>query len=294
MKTLFGSLLAAATLLGSMACQNGEARLTTAGSSARISGQVTLTETVAQNSRAGIEVREIGSGLVTRTDANGSFELFGVNASAASLSFRRAEDGIDAVLADAVPTMNMQIALSKTTAKKRGRGIGHPGREIEGLIKTIGTGSLVIDSKGTDVTVALTDTTVIRKGNTTLTVADLKVGDRVHVKASVSKTDGSLTAVEVKLQGSGDDSDDDNGGTTMTANGTVTAIGANQLTVLTASGKTKKVNVDANTIIKRKGQPFAFADIKVGDKVESLGTRVDDDTLLARKIETQSGEKPRK
>ena len=47
-------------------------------------------------------------------------------------------------------------------------------------------------------------TTVIRKGNQTLAATDLKVGDRVHVKASVND-DGSLTAFEIMLPESSSD-----------------------------------------------------------------------------------------
>jgi hypothetical protein len=46
---------------------------------------------------------------------------------------------------------------------------------------------------------AITPSTVIRKGDQTLTWDKLNEGDRVHVKASVN-ADSSLTATEIMLQ----------------------------------------------------------------------------------------------
>jgi hypothetical protein len=286
MKTQVKWLLAVAATVAALGCQN-ETTVTASYGSNAIDGKVVLTESVASNTPEGIEVRAVGTGLTTRTDANGSFVLFGLPEGPVDITFQRASDQIDARFAAVAPLSQVTIDLSKTKATKRGRGIGHPGMEIEGVVKSFAAGSLVVTSQRLgDLTVLLDDKTVIRKGNQTLTPDALVAGVRVHVKARVA-TDGTKTAVEIKLQGSGDEGDDDNGGTTMTANGRVTAVGADQITVHTADGRDIVVKVDADTKIKYRGQPYEFAKIKVGDHVETLGTRVDDATELARKIEIQ-------
>ena len=45
------------------------------------------------------------------------------------------------------------------------------------------------------------------------------------------------------------------------------------------------MNVNASTKITRKGVAIKLTDIKVGDRVEARGTRVDDHTILAQQIE---------
>jgi len=77
---------------------------------------------------------------------------------------------------------------------------GQTKKELEGTILEISEDSItVMDASTGEQTAAINDETVIRKGNTTLTVEDLHVGDRVHVKAKI-EDDDSLTAEEIKLQ----------------------------------------------------------------------------------------------
>jgi len=71
--------------------------------------------------------------------------------------------------------------------------------EIEGVIKTPGTTSLVVTtSHKDDVMVSLTDKTVIRHGDSSVAAADLKASDRVHVKPAQSN--GVTTAMECEVQ----------------------------------------------------------------------------------------------
>ena len=73
--------------------------------------------------------------------------------------------------------------------------------ELEGPITAVSSKSITVmnASTGKPETAAITKDTVIRKGNTTLTPADLKVGDRVHVKTTAA-AGGTLTATEIMLQ----------------------------------------------------------------------------------------------
>jgi hypothetical protein len=85
--------------------------------------------------------------------------------------------------------------------------------EIEGLISAKGGDSITVNGQ----TVVVPSACPIRHGNTSFTFADLKVGDRVHVRASRNTTGSGATAAttleatDVKLQnpGSGGDGDDE-------------------------------------------------------------------------------------
>ncbi len=74
-------------------------------------------------------------------------------------------------------------------------------KELEGPITAVSDTSITVMNASTagPETAAITKSTVIRKGNTTLTAKDLKAGDRVHVKTTAN-TDGTLTATEIMLQ----------------------------------------------------------------------------------------------
>lgn len=75
-------------------------------------------------------------------------------------------------------------------------------RELEGPVVAIAATSITLtDASSGEQTAAINGDTVIRKGGTVLTTADIKVGDRVHVRANV-EADDSLTALEIMVQNS--------------------------------------------------------------------------------------------
>jgi hypothetical protein len=188
------------------------------------------------------------------------------------------------VVAVAVVLISGQMAMA-SQGRRRSAGPGDGKVEIEGTIKTPGTTSLVITtSHKDDVTVALTDSTVIRHGDTTIAAGDLTAGERVHVKAANVKD--TLTATEVIVQDENANGGDDNG-TDMAAAGVVKSVGTDSLVVTTAKGDVT-VNVDKNTIIRQGANALTLGDIKAGDRVEAEGTKVDDHTLLATRIQVES------
>ncbi len=161
---------------------------------------------------------------------------------------------------------------------------GEQSLEVEGLIVSVNSTQIVVhDSHGNDVTMVIDGDTIIRKGDQALTPSGLNVGDRVHVKASVSGN--TKTAILIILQNPADDGGDQ-GSQTMTANGTVTAAGSS-LTVSTEAHGDVVVNVDGSTIIKKQDASITISDIHLGDEVNCMGTRVDDHTLLAQQIEVR-------
>ena len=124
------------------------------------------------------------------------------NLSTGSLNlFFSRKDGINASGSVSPGTSSVLVYLQKTEANIVAT--GQSKRELEGPITAISSSSITVNdaSTGGPVTAAITSSTVIRKGNQTLSATDLKVGDRVHVKASVN-ADGSLTAFEIMFQNS--------------------------------------------------------------------------------------------
>lgn len=273
--------------LGAVACSETESSLTGGYGNSAVSGQIVPAGDLAGSSAAGIEVRAGGTGMSMVTDASGKFQIFGVPSETIEVSFTRGEE-VSATLELHPAEGNVLVELSKRSASKsRRRAVRNPQLQIEGLVKAISdTAITVTDARSKlDLEAVINEQTVIRHGNRVLTAADIEVGDRVHVKA-LSVNDARV-AQEIKLQNADGEDDAGEEGSTATANGIVQEVGEAHLVVLTADGRTIRVNVDEKTKIKRRGRDFALADIKPGDRAECLGTRVDDTTILARKIETQ-------
>lgn len=155
----------------------------------------------------------------------------------------------------------------------------HETSEFEGTVKAITADSLTLNSRGGDVVLTL-------NSSTTFTPAAPVVGDRVHVRAQ--KSGDALVALSVLVQAEGeDDGGEQHGGTTMTANGKVTAAAASELTVESESHGSVTVKIDSHTLIKKQGVHIAAGDIKAGDYVNTRGTRIDDHSLLAEQIEVR-------
>ena len=148
------------------------------------------------------------------------------------------------------------------------------GKEIEGLIASINLAARTIVVNGT--TIGVPTDSIIRHGNTTLTLSQLKTGQRVHVRGTVS---GSMVvASEVKLQDENENDREDS-----EAEGAVSGK-AGTCPVLTFMVKTTKVMTDASTEFKG-GACTAIAN---GTKVEVEGTRQADGSIKAKKVQIDS------
>ena len=289
-------LFAVVALVG---CRNRENAITGAYGDGIVTGQVVMDGEV-DGSPAGVEVRVLGTGMSMVVDDSGRFMFTGVPARA-SLHFSRT-DGIDASVPVTSREMNVRVSgLRAATDKAKKPKVA----QLEGLIRDIdGDMFIMYTSKKVEQMVLVTETTRIRKGNETLTIDDLKVGYRVHVKGL--SNEGKTKAIEVIVQNTnidnpddGDDDGDDDGGTTppptggqtMTANGLVLSVTGSDLVVRSQSKGDVTVRTDANTIIKRQGKRIQVSEIKPNDEVNSLGTRVNATTLLARQIEVRGKSK---
>lgn len=218
---------------------------------------------------------------VTVTDAAGRFALMGLSSGNVQLAFSR-EDGISASVTVGASAATVVVELQKKQATIREA--GQSTRELEGLITAISATSITVnDASSGPQTAAIAPTTVIRKGNTALTPADLKVGDRVHVKASVG-ADGTLTAFEIMLQNG-----DTTGGQTKELEGPITAVSDTSITVMNAStARPETAAITKSTIIRKGNTPLAAKDLKVGDRVHVKTTTNADGTLTATEIMLQN------
>jgi hypothetical protein len=259
-----------------------------------LTGQVVPVGDLAGSSPAGITVT--CSGQVGTTDAAGRFAFMGLpdaagqvtilSTAASSSSFKLAfsrKDGINASGSVGADVASVVVQLQKTQASIVVTGLSK--REIEGLVTAISSSSITVNdaSTGGPVTAAITSSTVIRKGNQTLSADNLNVGDRVHVKASVNG-DGSLTAFEIMLQQSGSD-----GGQTKELEGLITAVSDTSITVDNAStGGPVTAVITSSTVIRKGNTPVPAKDLKVGDRVHVKTVANGDGTLTATEIILQN------
>jgi hypothetical protein len=242
-----------------------------------VSGQAFMAPGSDSATPAGVQVTVSGTGMTATLGADGRFTFAGVPDNA-ELHFVRAADNVDLRLAIG-GSANLKVQL-----ESRG-GANRRAQQVEGtVVKASATSITIHSSHGTDVDLAIVKSTLVRKGRTTIDPATIAAGTRVHAKAQM--VDTTNTAIEIIVQDDETNSGD-HGGTTMTANGKVTDAGASSLKVDSEDHGSVTVNVDAHTIIRKQGTTIGLADIKVGDFVNTMGTRVDDHTLLARQIEVR-------
>ena len=200
------ALLAASLLVG---C-HGESVTGPPMGPAALTGQVFTTGDLAGASPAGISVT--CSGQVSVTDATGRFAFASISAASSgqltvfstgnyNMHFSRA-DGVNASGSVDSSSSDVVVYLQKSQASVVATASNGGGqtKELEGPITAISASSISVNNASThgEVKAAITDSTVIRKGNQRLTWKDLHVGDRVHVKTSGSGD--SLTATEIMLQ----------------------------------------------------------------------------------------------
>ena len=282
-------VLAVIAMLILGACTGKERAMTGAYGSGVLTGQVVMAEGVSVD---GVEVSIIGTGMSTRLAADGQFVFAGVP-EGAELAFQRPTDGIDAKLRLDSASGHVVVELTKTEAKKskgRRRAAGSSKQyQFEGLVESATATQVVVNtSKGEQVTITLTEATLIRRGNTTLTAADLLPGQRVHVKAI--KTVDGFAAVQVIVQGRGDDDDeeDDDRPAVREYEGTVVSATATQLVVFTSKKVEETFVITATTDIRKGNTPVLAADIKPGWRVHVKATTSEDGaTKTAQRVIVQ-------
>lgn len=289
MRFRVGMLMAAVLVFA--ACQGERESVTGQYGAAVMTGQVVMAD---GSSPAGVSVTLRGTSISTILRADGQFAFAGAP-EAGELSFERSADGISALLRVQPGSGPLVVELAKNSAKKSsskrrsgrgGSGSGVAVTQFEGVISSVSPAGIVLfTSKKADQAIALDAATVIRKGKTTLTPADLLAAMRVHVKAK--QVDGAYVATLVIVQndGSGDD-DDPTEEDAVKVSGRIATIAGSVLTVESGRGAIT-VQTAATTRIERRGSAILLTDLAAGQKVKVEGTRVDATTILAGKIEVK-------
>lgn len=132
-----------------------------------------------------------------------------------------------------------------------------------GTVTAVTDTGFTFDTKeGVSMTVNTSSAKIVQIPRTVITLADVKVGDTVHITGTIIDT--TITASVVY---------------TLPANlkptvakGTVTAVTDNTMTVLTKDNQTISVNTDTNTqVVTQDHQPATLADVQTGAKVKLFG-----------------------
>ena len=151
-------------------------------------------------------------------DANGSFTLRGLPAGSFTLVFVQGGVTVGTLVFEEVApnqqiTITVELDTSQATPEivlvdEDRRGIGHAGIELEGLVENVvtlnpaGDSTFVIAGR---TVIARPGVTAIRKGNTRMTVNDVTVGTRVHVKGTAIEGSTDVLAYEIKIQNPGEE-----------------------------------------------------------------------------------------
>lgn len=165
-------------------------------------------------------------------------------------------------------------------------------REHEGIVKAATATSLtLLNSHGEEVTFVLDAATVIRKGKTILTAADLQPDLRVHVRATEGAAGPIATLVIVQGGRGGEDGGDDDGGkdddppAVREFEGTVRSASASALVVATKREEVTFV-LTAQTEIRRGNERLTAADLKADMRVH-VKASVDGETKTAVQVTVQ-------
>lgn len=214
-------------------------------------------------SGAGMTVTVEGTGLTATVNGAGQFVLSNVPAGTVVLRFNGA--GANAQLnLGSIPagtTITINVVVNGSSAELQQKTVNGD-TEIEGRIESIAGSTLKVAAR----TVLVTPTTIIRHGNTAMTLAQLEVGQRVHVKGNTTGTGtaATTTATTILVQ---------NLNTSIPVNldGTVSGLTGTAAS-FTFTLDERTVCGDSATEFKGGGSSPSFADLQNGDEVHVKGT----------------------
>jgi len=205
----------------------------------------------------------IGDTLIA-VDAHTQFEGFGGPASLADL---KVGDRIDA---EVVKQADGSL-LAKEVRRFRPPGPPSPAILAMGKIEAVGASSITVAS----IAFSVSSQTVIRRGDATIALSDLKVGESALVKG---KPGSAGPVADVILVATGQPPDE-----LIAAMGPIEAVGADSVTV---AGKAFKV--DSHTVIVRGGTNVSLASLVVGETAEVKAAVSSDGTVVALFVRVQA------
>ncbi|MCA1732040.1 MAG: DUF5666 domain-containing protein [Acidobacteria bacterium] len=260
---LYAVIFASMALFGCM----DEGKITATSGQGVVSGQVVLSSELS-GSAEGIEASIVGTGMSIILAADGHFLFAGVP-NDATLRFARVSDGIDAALAvNGQDGGELVVELGRSSASRARRAVRAQLDQYEGLVTELAADSLTMDAAGKgSVVILVNEDTEIRRANQVITLEEIEVGDRIHVKAK--EEEGDVVAKVVMLQ-SGDDSEDDgsNGVTgRLELEGKLLAVSETEVEIDAAGRGPVVVEIDEYTVIRKGNRSYAPADLMVGWRV---------------------------
>ncbi len=233
------------------------------------------------DSRSGVTISVVGTGISTNADNQGQFTLDNVPSGTVVLNFNAPGSNATATLQGVGPGDRVQITVTVNGNNAHIDSEHHNNGEISTRITSIDSGNKAFQAGNW--TIKTTSSTVIRHGSKTFQFSDLKVGDHVQVRGT---RDGStVTATEIKVEqggqgGDADDDDDDDDENEAEVEVRVSGL-SNSCPGITFMIGSTKVTADQNTTYGRRSSCDA---IKNDLKVEVEGVRNNDGSVLARSI----------
>jgi hypothetical protein len=155
------------------------------------------------------------------------------------------------------------LLAARIMVSERGAGMN----SVRGIIASLGNGFFMVGA----VKVSVNAQTVIVFKGTTLSFADLKVGDQVAAVGS-KQPDGSLVATKIEVAVPQP--------AVNTIQGKITGLGNSFFMVGSV-----KIYVSTETKILFQGRMLSFGELKIGDQVFAAGNKQPDGSLQAIKIE---------
>ena len=142
---------------------------------------------------------------------------------------------------------------------------------VEGTVTAVGASSLTVQTAdGMSTTVTLTATTTYSVNRASATQAAVTVGSVANIQGTAN-ADGSFTATSVSIHPAG-------------LGGTVTAVGADTITVADASGATATIRVTSTTTYRTAAGTGTLAGVTVGSIVRAEGVKNADGSLNATAV----------
>lgn len=236
---------------------------TTAVINGTVGGAISSLFETTNGAGAGMTVTVQGTTITTTVNGAGQFQLAGVPAGTTVLVFNgvgaNAQLNLGQLLAGQTVTIKVVVNGVDATLEDKIQGSD---REIEGRIESIQGSTIKVAGR----TVTVGASTVIRHGDTTMTVSQLTVGQRVHVKGTITGTGETAvtTATLILVQNM-------NASLGVNLQGTVSGLtGTASAFQFTVDGRTVKGS--AATEFKGGKSP-SFAELANGGKVHVKGSQ---------------------
>jgi hypothetical protein len=230
------------------------------------------------DSRSGVTISVVGTGISTNADNQGQFTLNDVPSGTVVLNFTAPGSNATATLQGVGPGDRVQITVTVNGNNAHVDSEHHNNGEISARITSIDSGNQSFQAGSW--TIKTNGSTVIRHGSKTVQFSDLKVGDHVQVRGTRDGSTVTATEIKVEQNGQGGDADDDDDDHEAEVEGRVSGLGSSSCPGITFMIGNAKITADQNTTYRRTSCDA----IKNNLKVEVEGTKQSDGSVLARRI----------